>query len=460
MQIKNDLDKILEIIPLKFSEILRDHPDKHNLIEIIFDLGCIPEARFLKKSIFFSDHVVTQQDLDYCLGFLKSFNEDNRTGITKTLHRISCIRNRNGQIIGLTCRVGRAFFGKINIIRDLLDSNKSILFLGRPGIGKTTLIREISNIFSSEILKRVIIIDSSNEIAGDNDIPDLIVGKSRRMQVSDTSLQHKIMIEAVENHTPEVIIIDEIGTELEAFAAQTIAERGVQLIATAHAHSLLSVLKNPVLSNLIGGVDYVTLGDEEAKRRNVKKTIIERKGLPTFSIVIELNTDFSWVIYEDIELAIDNYLDYFNYKAQIRSFNNKRKTIFSLKSLTFDSFISKNSNLLGLNSNSLASTNLQTNKAKVLKFKLSLVVYTYSFFISNDLINMYCKFFDCDFIFTKNIFDANIIVGLKSHLKNNKVILEYSRKNCIPIYYFNNRNDILLKSFFAEILEINTIKSL
>ena len=451
MQIKNDLDKILDIIPPSFREILQSHPDKDNLVEIVFDLGCIPVARFFKKSIFFSDSLVTEQDLNYCLESFSSFNQDNRSGIDKTLHRVSCIRNRSHKIIGLTYRIGRAFFGTLSIIRDLVESNKSILFLGRPGVGKTTLIREISNIISSEIFKRVIIVDTSNEIAGHNDVPDLMVGKARRMQVKDTTLQHQVMIEAVENHTPEVIIVDEIGTELEAFAAQTIAERGVQLIATAHGDSLISLLKNPILSNLIGGLDYVTLGDEEAKRRNVKKTLIERKGLSTFTSVVELNSDLSWVIYENIELAVDNYLDDFEYKFQIRCFINKRKINIFFKTLTFNNFFLKNSNILGSTFLNLPSTILNTNKPK--SFKVSLTIYKYSFYIPLDFIKNYCGFLNCDLIFTSNISEAQFILGLKLHLQNNKSILEYAIIHRIPIYYLDNLNYELFNSFFTEILE-------
>lgn len=305
MLLADDLNQLLDILPQFISTPIKQHPNQGQLIEIVLDIGRRPEARFSKGSSYLSYRTIVWQDLDYILKRLGKFSGDNRAGIEKTLHRISSLRNRQGSVIGLTCRIGRALFGTVSIIRDLLESNKSILLLGRPGVGKTTAIREIARVLSDSMKKRVIIIDTSNEIAGDGDLPHPSIGKARRMQVSSPQNQHQVMIEAVENHMPEVIIIDEIGTELEAAAARTIAERGVQLVGTAHGNALENLIKNPTITDLIGGIQYVTLGDEEAKRRGSSKSILERKAPPTFEVAVEIHDAKSWVIHENIEQSVD-----------------------------------------------------------------------------------------------------------------------------------------------------------
>ena len=289
MNIDKDLDKLLDNLPFFIQETLNNHSNRDRLIEIIMDLGRQPEARFTTGPEYLSQKIISWQDLDYTTKRVSKFSNENRAGIERTLHRISCIRNRQSIIIGLTCRVGRAIFGTICIIRDLLESNKSILILGKPGIGKTTIIREIARVLADEMEKRVVIVDTSNEIAGDSNIPHSGIGRARRMQVAKTEFQHQIMIEAVENHMPEVIIIDEIGTELEALAARTIAEKGVQLVGTTHGNCLENLIKNPTLADLIGGIQYVTLSDDEAKRRGTQKSILERKAYPAFEIIVEIN---------------------------------------------------------------------------------------------------------------------------------------------------------------------------
>merc|ERR1711906_85388 len=278
------------------------------MVEIILDLGRRPEARFTYGPEYLSQKIISWQDIDYVIKHISKFSNENRAGIERTLHRISCIRNRQFLINGLTCRVGRAVFGTSGIIRDLLESEKSILILGKPGVGRTTIIREIARVLSDEMEKRVIIVDTSNEIAGDSDVPHSGIGRARRMQVSKTELQHQIMIEAVENHMPQVIVIDEIGTELEVLAARTIAEKGVQLIGTAHGKYLENLIKNPSLSDLIGGIQYVTLSDDEAKRRGTKKSILERKAYPAFRIAIEINEQNFWTIHENVKNSIDSLL--------------------------------------------------------------------------------------------------------------------------------------------------------
>ena len=270
-QITDDLDALINTLPGHFKEPLKKQEDLRELLEIVLDLGRKPTARFPAREMMLRDEDVTAEDLAYVISRIGAFGGDNRAGIERTLHRISALRNRQGKVIGLTCRVGRAVFGTIRIIADLIETGKSLLLLGRPGVGKTTMLREIARVLADDNKKRVVIVDTSNEIAGDGDVPHPAIGSARRMQVSHPSLQHAVMIEAVENHMPEVIVIDEIGTELAATAARTIAERGVQLIATAHGNTLENLMMNPTLSDLIGGIQSVTISDEEARRRGSQK---------------------------------------------------------------------------------------------------------------------------------------------------------------------------------------------
>lgn len=324
MLIRNEnLSALINIFPSFIRDSLKAHQNLNYLTEIIIDLGSFPKARFQSEMETLSYRFISKQDMNFCLAKINNFNDKNRAGVKRTLHRISCLKNREGQIIGLTCRVGRSIVGLTNKIRDLLILNKSILILGKPGIGKTTIIREIARILSNEMGKRVVIVDTSNEIAGDNDIPHVAVGQSRRLQVKNSSLQHQSLVEAVENHMPEVIIIDEIGTETEALSARTIAERGVKLIGTAHGNCLENLIKNPTLMDLIGGIQSVTLSDQEAKNRNTKKSVLERKFSSTFDLIIEINSLQSWTIYENVEESVDLLLKGETPRAQIRGLKDK-----------------------------------------------------------------------------------------------------------------------------------------
>ena len=307
-QITDNLQQLLQVLPEDLRLASQRDSSLGELLEIVLDLGRLPEARYILGTRDIAARAVSQEDLDYVTTRVGSFGKDNRAGIERTLHRISAIRNRTGRIIGLTCRIGRAVFGTIDIMRDVVESGKSILILGRPGVGKTTKLREVARVLGEELRKRVIIVDTSNEIAGDGDIPHPAIGRARRMQVPEPALQHSVMIEAVENHMPEVIVIDEIGTEQEAFAARTIAERGVQLVGTAHGNTLENLLMNPTLSDLIGGIQTVTLSDEEAKRRGTQKTVLERKAPPTFDIVIEMIDKEKMALHHDVASTIDNLL--------------------------------------------------------------------------------------------------------------------------------------------------------
>ena len=314
--ITDDLDALLDVLPSNVRHAVEKTNDSDNLLEIILDLGRVPTARFVEREVILRDAEVTRPEIDYVDERVGQFDADNRAGLERTLHRISAIRNRLGTIVGLTLRVGRAVYGTIDIIEDIIESGKSILILGRPGVGKTTLLREAARILAES--KRVIIVDTSNEIGGDGDVPHPAVGKARRMQVREPMLQHEVMIEAVENHNPEVIVIDEIGRELEALAARTIAERGVQLIGTAHGNTLENLLLNPTLSDLVGGIEAVTLSDEEARRRGTQKTVLERRAPPTFDVLIEIQNRDRFAIHMDIMAAVDALLRGYPLPAEIR----------------------------------------------------------------------------------------------------------------------------------------------
>src|SRR5512136_2116275 len=305
-RITDNLDVLLNVLPPKVAQRLNVINRSDDLLEIILDLGRMPTARYVDREEMLSQVEVTHTDIDYVVGRISAFDTDNRAGMERTLHRIAAIRNRRGEIVGLTCRVGRAVYGTTDIIQDLIESGKSLLLLGRPGIGKTTMLREAARLLAEK--KRVVIVDTSNEIGGDGDVAHPAVGRARRMQVPKPSLQHEVMIEAVENHNPEVIVIDEIGRELEAAAARTIAERGVQLIGTAHGNTLENLLLNPTLSDLVGGIESVTLSDEEARRRGTQKTVLERRAPPTFDVLIEIQAREQLAVHCDVAAAVDAFL--------------------------------------------------------------------------------------------------------------------------------------------------------
>jgi len=305
-RITDDLEAMLAVFPPEVAQAVQSRDNFDNLLEVILDLGRNPSARFTTGEVELLDEPVTQEDLEYVTDRIGDFDADNRAGMERTLHRISAIRNRRGKVVGLTCRVGRAVYGTIEIIEDLVESGQSVLILGKPGVGKTTMLREAARILAQK--HRVVIVDTSNEIGGDGDVPHPAVGQARRMQVPKPSLQHEVMIEAVENHNPEVIVIDEIGRELEALAARTIAERGVQLIGTAHGNGLENLLLNPTLSDLIGGIESVTLSDDEARRRGTQKTVLERRSPPTFTVLVEIVDRQRVAVHRDLATSVDAIL--------------------------------------------------------------------------------------------------------------------------------------------------------
>jgi len=325
--INAELEVLIEKLPARIQQPIRQCPNIDELLEVVLDQGRDPEARFLNESIVLDPREVTQEDIQDTIQRIGRFGGDNRAGIERTLHRISAIRNRGGDIIGLTLRVGRAIYGTIRVIEDLIFTGKSVLLLGKPGVGKTTMLREMARVLSQEAKKRVIIVDTSNEIAGDGDVPHSAIGRSRRMQVPSPSRQHGVMIEAVENHMPETIVIDEMGTEQEASAARTIAERGVQLIATAHGNTLDNLIMNPTLSDLVGGIQTVTLGDQEARYRGTQKSVLERKGPPTFDVVVEIQGWDRLAVHDNVAQVVDQWLRGFPIAPEIRSLDEDGEVI-------------------------------------------------------------------------------------------------------------------------------------
>ncbi len=470
MLLADDLNQILQILPDFIRKPLGKHPKHESLIEIVLDLGRRPEVRFANETEYLSYRIIVWQDLDHIIKKLGKFSGDNRAGIERTLHRISSIRNRQGSIIGLTCRIGRAVFGTVSVIRDLLEKQKSILILGRPGVGKTTSIREIARVLSDEMGKRVIIIDTSNEIAGDGDLPHPSIGKSRRMQVASPQNQHQVMIEAVENHMPEIIIIDEIGTELEAAAARTIAERGVQLVGTAHGNALENLIKNPVITDLVGGIQYVTLGDEEAKRRGTSKSILERKAPSTFEIALEIHDPETWIIHDNVDQSVDSLLRNQNPFVQNRKITKQGRMLNcgvsgeqnSIDTIGYENTSRKNS-VVRKNNNRLiqktAKATIQKSK-KVTKNNLyqkpsenSNFLFLYIYGVNSRDLASIIKTLNLPIIITKEIQHAHAILALTNLMKNNKRLKQIAHSCKINIYTIQNTNLLKITKALRQLLD-------
>nr|UAD85216.1 hypothetical protein [Crassiphycus crassissimus] len=486
MLIADDLAQLLEILPDFIRHPLEVHADRKLLIEVVMDLGRKPEARFPKGPEYLSSKIITWQDLDYSIKRIGNFSGDNRSGIERTLHRISSIRNRQGSIIGLTCRVGRAVLGTISIIRDLLEKDPSILLLGKPGVGKTTAIREIARVLADEMEKRVVIIDTSNEIAGDGDVPHPAIGRARRMQVSRPELQHQVMIEAVENHMPEVIIIDEIGTELEALAARTIAERGVQLVGTAHGNYLDSLIKNPILSDLIGGIQYVTLGDDEAKRRGSQKSILERKASPAFQVAIEIHDRYSWIVHESVGQAVDQLLQGVNLWVQRRKLISNRSIIVQCEQYIPMNFVSKTSvynpkintkNSKSTDStlslvNSQVSSSFSEKQSPIKWHKIYTVsnssegitddifsIRVYVYYINIAQVQMIVNSLYLPIIITRDIVKADVILSLRSTFKHNTKLKQIAKARQITIYTIYSGTSANIKRALTKMLNISKVST-
>ena len=450
-EFQNDLDKLLEVMPpCILSYLTKDNLD--DVIELVLDIGRVPEVRHSGGKIEkLGSNFVQDDDINFVISRTQEFTHDNRSGIPGTLHRISAIRNRQGKVVGLTCRIGRVVTGTISCIKDFCTQGKSILFLGPPGVGKTTKLREISRLVADELGKRVVIVDTSNEIAGDGDVPHPAVGSSRRMQVAQPELQKDIMIEAVENHTPEVIVVDEIGTEAEAQAARTIAERGVMLIATAHGNCLESLIKNPTLSDLVGGIQSVTLGDDEAKRRASQKTVLEREKQPTFDIVIEIIDRNTLAVYKNTSEAVDYILRGWPLRPEIRKVEQNIKANETVSELKLE--LTKE----------LISQNTQTTQDNKMNFSFSRVAYVekvkpikkvYLYAVSRTLVEKIIERLDLNVEITRNIEDADIVIAHKNFAKGGAKILNNAQEYRIRVFYVKTNSMAQIQKVLKDALDI------
>lgn len=443
VQFHSDLDRLIEILPPKITRCL-SYETLDDVIELVLDLGRQPEIRHAGGTIdYLGEECIVDEDIKFITERVQEFTKDNRSGIPGTLHRISAIRNRQGKIVGLTCRIGRVVTGTIACIKDFVTQNKSILFLGRPGVGKTTKLREISRLVADDLHKRVVVVDTSNEIAGDGDTPHPAIGHARRMQVTQPEFQKDIMIEAVENHTPEVIVVDEIGTEAEAQAARTIAERGVMLIATAHGNSLENLIKNPVLSDLVGGIQSVTLGDDEAKRRACQKTVLEREKQPTFDIVIEIIDRNTLAVYPNTSEAVDCILRGWPIKPTIRKVDMSQPPEPNIveKINELDNKITSANNALNFS----FSREKYVNEVKGYK-----KIYIYA--VSRSIMDKSIERLNLDAELTKNIDDADIIIAHKNFAKGGNKILSIANEYRLPIYYVRSNSTSQVQKVLKEAL--------
>lgn len=464
-RITDDLPALFAVLPEKYISAVQKNNNVDDLLEIVMDLGRLPMARFVGREIEISSHDVTRTEIDEVVSHIGEFDADNRAGIERTLHRISAIRNKLGAIVGLTCRVGRAVYGTIDIIEDLVLSGKSILLLGRPGIGKTTMLREAARILAEKT--RVVIVDTSNEIGGDGDVPHPAVGSARRMQVSQPSLQHEVMIEAVENHNPEVIVIDEIGRELEAAAARTIAERGVQLVATAHGRTLENLLLNPTLSDLVGGIESVTLSDEEARRRGTQKTVLERRAPPTFDVLIEIQERDRLAVHEDVAEAVDTLLRGFALQPEIRYRDEndeihiqkpERRSAVSqaggkgLRRSFPNGFIAPDNRSRQDSYNKKDSQRTQPENAPPLSFN-PIGIYAYG--VARNRLEQITKRLGVPANLVRDISQANALITLKSYYRKRQKPILTAEELGIPIYVLRSNSIGQMEQVLIELFNIS-----
>jgi stage III sporulation protein SpoIIIAA len=433
--ITDDLDALLDILPPHIHQPLCEQGDNSELLEVVLDLGRPAEARFPTREIVLNPKEVDEADLDYVVSRIGSFGDDNRAGIERTLHRISAIRNRKRRIVGLTCRVGRAVFGTIKIIEDLVQTGKSILLLGGPGVGKTTMLREVARVLADDLEKRVIIVDTSNEIAGDGDIPHPAIGHARRMQVATPTKQHAVMIEAVENHMPEVIVIDEIGTELEAQASRTIAERGVQLIGTAHGNTLENLMMNPTLCDLIGGIQSVTLGDEEAKRRGTQKSILERTSSPTFDIVVEIQGWDRVAIRPDVGEAVDAILRGQVLDAEIRWLDEEGEVRIAKQAP--------------------AATATGTRRTRQ-PLKKNEPAKVYLFGINRGRLEQITKEMQLGLDIVQNLSEANLFITSKNYFRRKPQKVKDAEAANLPLYVLRSNTPAQMRQLLADIYPVES----
>jgi stage III sporulation protein SpoIIIAA len=439
MHITDDLDALLAVLPPPIETSLRAANKGDELLEVVLDLGRLPEARFLHHEITLNSKEVTEKEIEYVVSRTGDFGDDNRAGIARTLHRISAIRNRKGRIVGLTCRVGRAVYGTIDIIRDIVESGQSILLLGRPGVGKTTMLREVARVLAEK--KRVVIVDTSNEIGGDGDIPHPAIGRARRMQVATPVYQHAVMIEAVENHMPEVIVIDEIGTELEAAAARTIAERGVQLVGTAHGNTLDNLMLNPTLCDLVGGIQSVTLSDEEARRRGTQKSVLERKAPPTFDVVVEIQDWHRLAMHHDVAAAVDAILRRRPLPAEVRYRDEEGQV--HIEQTTFPSPLEEKPIKIPSRPISRSVSSPST-------------VNIYPYGIGQNRLRQAARNLQLPVAVVKDLGQANVVVTLKNYYRKRPQVINEAESQGIPIYVLRSNTTAQMEGFLADIFELET----
>ncbi len=445
-RITDDLDALLAVLPPDIADALREANKPDKLLEIVMDLGRVPEARYTDGEYQLSDREITQEDIDYVVSRIGEFTSDNRAGIERTLHRISCIRNRQGKIVGLTCRVGRAVYGTIDIIQDIIESGKNVLLLGRPGVGKTTMLREAARVLAEK--KRVVIVDTSNEIGGDGDIPHPAIGRARRMQVSTPALQHEVMIEAVENHMPEVIIIDEIGRKLEAIAARTIAERGVQLIGTAHGNTLENLLMNPTLSDLVGGIESVTLSDEEARRRGTQKTVLERRAPPTFDVLIEIKDRNRLVVHHDVAEAVDSLLRGRPLSPEIRYRDEEGKVHIEVSTITV-----QDTRRERRGEPAPAVAGLGAGARGYERERRTLHVYPYG--VGQNRLRQAARNLGLPVELVDQLRDADIVLTLKNYFRKRPQPIAEAERRGVPIYVLRSNTVTQMENILADIFSLS-----
>ncbi len=467
-RITDDLDALLNVLPKAIVDAVHKANDYDRLLEIILDLGRIPTARYVDKETALSDKEITRAELDYVVEHIGEFDADNRAGIERTLHRISAIRNRREHVVGLTLRVGRAVYGTIDIVQDLLESDKSLLILGRPGVGKTTLLREAARILAEQ--RRVVIVDTSNEIGGDGDVPHPAVGKARRMQVKVPTHQHEVMIEAVENHNPEVIVIDEIGRELEAQAARTIAERGVQLIGTAHGKTLENLLLNPTLSDLVGGIEAVTLSDEEARRRGTQKTVLERRAPPTFDVLIEIQSRDEFTVHADIAASVDAFLRGYPLPPEIRTRDEEgrirvEKAPAPSSSRTgqrFDrrhgpersSSISDNGHSASSHTQPVPPSNEFSPSAELPSRTPLRAVKVYPYGVARNRLMQSAKRIGVPAVVVRTIDEADALITLRSYYRDHQATIVEAEQRGMPIYVLRANTVSQIEQFLADLFNL------
>jgi stage III sporulation protein SpoIIIAA len=435
----DNLDLMLAVLPPSIREAVGRAGNMESLIEVVLDLGRQPEARYTERAIYLDDSLVTREDLQYVASRVGQFTRDNRAGIERTLHRISAMRNRLGEIVGLTCRVGRAIYGTVDIIRDIVESGKSILLMGKPGVGKTTLLREAARVLADDLEKRVIVVDTSNEIAGDGDVPHPGIGRARRMQVPEPEHQHGVMIEAVENHMPEVIVIDEIGTAQEALAARTIAERGVQLIATVHGNTLENLMINPTLSDLVGGIHPVTLSDEEARRRGTQKTVLERKAPPTFDVLIEIQDKDRLALHRDVSAAVDQMLRGFLPGTEIRE-RRAGGHVAVTQGVPAES--------AGFAAERIEAPGGQRTQEPRPKKGKTLRIYPYA--ISRERLERAIAVLGVPVAVTSDLAEADVLLTLKSHAKRQSQRLREARGNAVEVFTLRSNTLTQMENFLRD----------